>query len=55
MSSDIDLHILLDFKEVNDNVDLVKDYFNAVKALWNYLHDIRIKGYEVEVYVQDAN
>jgi hypothetical protein len=55
MLSDIDLHILIDFREVNDNVDLVKDYFNAVKALWNYLHDIRIKGYEVEVYVQDAN
>lgn len=52
--SDIDLHILIDFKELNNDVDLVKDYFNAVKALWNYLHDIRIKGYEVEVYVQDA-
>ena len=52
--SDIDLHILIDFKEINDDIDLVKDYFNAVKALWNLLHDIRIKGYEVEVYVQDA-
>jgi len=54
MLSDIDLHILIDFKELNDDIDLVKDYFNAVKALWNYLHDIKIKGYEVEVYVQDA-
>jgi hypothetical protein len=54
MLSDIDLHILIDFKELNDDVGLVKDYFNAVKALWNYLHDIRIKSYEVEVYVQDA-
>ena len=54
MLSDIDLHILIDFKELNDDAILVKDYFNAVKALWNYLHDIRIKGYEVEVYVQDA-
>ena len=54
MLSDIDLHILIDFEELNDDVDLVKDYFSAVKALWNYLHDIRIKSYEVEVYVQDA-
>ena len=54
MLSDIDLHILIDFEELNDDVSLVKDYFNAVKALWNYLHDIRIKDYEVEVYVQDA-
>ena len=54
MLSDIDLHILIDFEELNDDVGLVKDYFNAVKALWNYFHDIRIKDYEVEVYVQDA-
>ena len=26
-----------------------------MKALWNRLHDIRIKGYEVEIYVQDIN
>jgi len=55
MLADIDLHILIDFEELNDDVELVKDYFNAVKALWNYLHDIRIKDYEVEVYVQDDN
>ena len=55
MLSDIDLHILIEFEELNDDVELVKDYFNAVKALWNYLHDIRIKDYEVEVYVQDDN
>ena len=54
MLSDIDLHILIDFEDLNEDIDLVKDYFNAVKALWNYLHDIRIKGYEVEVYVQDG-
>ena len=54
MLSDIDLHILIEFEQLNDDIDLVKDYFNAVKALWNYLHNIRIKGYEVEIYVQDA-
>ena len=53
MLSDIDLHILIDFKDLNDDTSLVKDYFNAVKALWNLLHNIKIKGYEVEVYVQD--
>jgi hypothetical protein len=53
MLSDIDLHILIDFEQLNDDIDLVKDYFNAVKALWNYWHDIRIKDHEVEVYVQN--
>ena len=33
--SDIDLHILLDFTHVNENVDLVRDYFNTKKADWN--------------------
>ena len=53
--SDVDLHILLDFSDIDEKVDLVREYFNAMKALWNRLHDIRIKGYEVEIYVQDVN
>ena len=53
--SDVDLHILLDFRDIDDKIDLVREYFNAMKALWNRLHDIRIKGYEVEIYVQDVN
>ena len=44
-----------DFRDVDDKTDLVREYFNAMKALWNRLHDIRIKGYEVEIYVQDVN
>ncbi len=51
--SDIDLHIIIDFKEVNNDEELVRNYFNAVKSLWNSMHDIRLKGFEVEVYVQD--
>jgi len=50
--SDIDLHIIIDFADINKDKEIVKKYFNAVKALWNSLHDIRIKGFEVEAYVQ---
>jgi len=53
--SDIDLHIVVNFAEVNANTELVKEYFNARKALWNYLHDIFIKEHEVEIYVQDED
>jgi hypothetical protein len=53
--SDVDLHILVDFSNVDDKVDLVREYFNAMKSIWNRLHDILIKGYEVEIYVQDIN
>ena len=52
--SDIDLHILIDFDRIDENVDLVKNILNTKKNLWNASHDIQIKGYEVEVYAQDV-
>ena len=52
--SDVDLHILVDFEEVDENEELVKEYFNSKKNLWNDKHDITIKGYDVELYMQDT-
>ena len=53
--SDIDLHILVDFSEINDNEEMVKKFFDAVRSNWNKLHNIRVKGHEVEIYVQDEH
>lgn len=53
--SDIDLHIILDFKKVNDNEALVKRFFDAVRSNWNKRHNIKVKGHEVELYVQSHN
>jgi hypothetical protein len=53
--SDYDLHILIDFSQVNESVELVKKYADSVKKIWNDAHDIKIKGYEVEVYIQDVS
>ena len=53
--SDVDLHVLIDFDETEYPVDLVKEFFDAKKNIWNEKHDIKIKGYDVEVYVQDVN
>jgi len=53
--SDIDLHILFDFAEVNDNEEMVKKFFDAVRSNWNKLHNILVKGHEVEIYVQDEH
>tara|TARA_R110002110_G_scaffold25722_1_gene95148 strand:+ start:1092 stop:3041 length:1950 start_codon:yes stop_codon:yes gene_type:complete len=50
--SDIDVHILLDFKEVNDNEEMVKRFFDSVRSNWNKLHNIHVKGHEVEIYIQ---
>lgn len=51
--SDYDLHIIIDFKEINEDIELVKKFTDAVKNIWNKNHDITIKGYEVEVYIQN--
>jgi len=54
--SDFDLHIVIDFEEVDDRVNFVKDYFDAKKKLWNEQHnELKIYGFPVEVYVQDSN
>ena len=53
--SDIDLHILMDYRDIDDNTDLVRDFFNAKKADWNKIHRIIIKEHEVEIYIQDIN
>lgn len=50
--SDIDLHIVTDFKKVGDE-KLVQEFFNTKKKAWNDLHEIRIYGYDVELYVED--
>ena len=54
--SDFDLHILMDFKKVDDRTNFVKDYFDSKKNLWNEKHEnLKIYGFPVEVYVQDTN
>ena len=53
--SDIDLHIIIDYNEVDENQELVQNYLRRASSLWNKNHDIFIKGFEVEVYVQDSN
>ena len=51
--SDVDVHIIIDFTEVDENFALVREYFNSRKSLWNLRHEIMIRDFEVEIYVQD--
>ena len=61
--SDVDLHILIDFDELDkdskkDSIvlhSIMKEFFDAKKNVWNEKHEIKIKGYDVEIYVQDVN
>lgn len=47
--SDVDLHLV-----VKVDSDIKKELFDAKKGLWNEQHDIKVKGFNVEVYIQDA-
>jgi hypothetical protein len=53
--SDVDLHVMVDYKTVDENQGLVGEYLMAKKNLWNEKHDIKIKNFDVEVYAQDVN
>jgi len=51
--SDYDLHIIIDYRDIDENLELVEKFCDYAKKQWNSNHDIKIKGYEVEVAIQD--
>lgn len=61
--SDVDLHIMVDFSEIGDTKNkesdilrnIIKEFFDSKKNIWNEKHDIKVKGFDVEVYVQDID
>jgi len=50
--SDVDLHIVVDLRFSTNN-EVLKNYLDAKKSLWNDKHVITMFGHEVEIYVQD--
>jgi hypothetical protein len=52
--SDIDLHLVVDLPEADRN-EVYRELFDAKKYVFNDMHTIKIGGYDVELYVQDAN
>jgi predicted nucleotidyltransferase len=53
--SDLDLHVIVDFGELNKDTELVERFFHLMKSNWNDKHNIDIGGHEIEVYVEDDN
>lgn len=52
--SDIDLHLIVDFDEIDEKIEFVKDYLDSKKNEWNNEHSgLQIMGYPVELYVQN--
>lgn len=55
--SDLDVHIIVDLNEddVDNSIISIQDAFKTKKYLWNEYHDISIKGFPVEPYIQLAD
>lgn len=53
--SDIDLHIIANFENVSDEEALITAFYNSKKASFNSAYDIKIRGIDVEMYIQDVN
>jgi hypothetical protein len=53
--SDFDIHIIIDYMEVDENYDLVESLCDFAKKVWNKLHEITISKYEVEVAIQNLS
>jgi len=58
--SDVDLHILLNFDDITNDKsikfkEIIEQFFKSKKNNWNNIHNIKIKNYDVELYVQDLN
>jgi predicted nucleotidyltransferase len=53
--SDLDVHVLIDFSKINPDLTLVKKSLDGQRFVWNLRHNIVIRGYDVELYLQDIN
>lgn len=53
--SDLDVHVLIDFKDIDDNIELVKKALDGMRFVWNLRHKVVLRGHDVELYIQDIN
>jgi len=51
--SDFDVHVVINYVEINDDVEFVEEYLNLKKKKFNKEFDIKIYGYEVEFHVEN--
>jgi len=51
--SDFDLHVVTDYSNLECD-DLAEALYQAKKKIWNDAHNIRIRGHDVELYVEDV-
>lgn len=53
--SDLDVHIVTNFELLNAPKDIAQLLFNSIRSKFNADYDIKIRGIDVELYVEDIN
>lgn len=53
--SDLDIHIVTDLSKIADPETIARLYFDSIKKNFKDSYDIKIKGIDVELYVEDIN
>lgn len=51
--SDMDVHLLVDLAKTSCP-DIMENLFHTKKSLWNERRNVKIKGQDIEMYVQDT-
>jgi len=53
--SDVDVHVVVDFKDVHEREEFVQEYFDEKKNEWNDEHGkLNVYGFPVEMYVENV-
>lgn len=50
--SDLDVHIIIDFAQIDQNLELVRKALDGQRFMWNLRHPVILRGHDVECYVQ---
>ena len=54
--SDLDVHVLVNLDGIDDeNPKILKSAIDGVRFVWNLRHDIKIRNYDTELYLQDES
>jgi len=53
--SDFDIHLIFDFSQINEDIDLVQKYLDAKEKTWKLQHDLKLMGFDVELFCENTN
>ena len=51
----MDVHVLIDFSKISEDIALVKKAMDGQRFIWNLRNNIVIRKHDVELYLQDIN